>query len=72
MTSKVIEGHIRPLLFQETFVYGLILMNANILKTQFFHKIIYDLNCHFYVTEKDEKTQLNCALNLHLICKKKC
>ena len=27
-------------------------MNANIMKTQFFHKIIYDLKCHFYVMEK--------------------
>ena len=26
--------------------------NVNIMKTQFFHKIIYDLKCHFYVMEK--------------------
>ena len=57
MTSKVIQGHIRPLLCQNlftTFFYGLILikkfMNANIMKTQFFfYKIIYDLKYHFYV-----------------------
>ena len=40
MTSKVNQGHMRPLL--GTFVYGLILMkmcmNGNIIKTQFFHK----------------------------------
>ena len=39
-----------------TFVYGPILMkiymNANITKTQFFHKIIYGLNFHFYVMKK--------------------
>ena len=48
MTSKVIQGHIRPLLCQNyssTFVYGPILMkicmNAiaiNIMKTPFLHK----------------------------------
>ena len=27
-------------------------MKANIMKTQFFHKIIYDLKCHFYVIKK--------------------
>ena len=27
-------------------------MNANIIKTQFFHKIINDLKCHFYVMDK--------------------
>ena len=27
-------------------------MNANIMKTQFFHKIMYDLKCHFYVMDK--------------------
>ena len=27
-------------------------MNANIMKTQFFRKIIYDLKCHSYVMEK--------------------
>ena len=26
-----------------------ICMNANIMKTQFFHKVIYGLKCHFYV-----------------------
>ena len=53
MTSKVIEGHIRPLLCENhsgTFVYGPIFMkiciNANIMKTQFFHK------CYYYVMEK--------------------
>ena len=58
MTSKVIQGHIRPLLCQNhssTFVYGPILikicMNANIKKTHFFLKY-YDLKCHFYVMEK--------------------
>ena len=59
MTSKVIQGHIRPLLCQNrssTFVYGPILMkigmNANIMKTQFFHEIIYDLKYHVYDMEK--------------------
>ena len=59
MTSEVIQGHIKPLLCQDhsgTFVYGLILMkicmNANIMKTQFFHKKIFDLKCHFYVIDK--------------------
>ena len=59
MTSKVIQGHIRLLVSQNlssTFVYGPILienfMNANIMKTQLFYKIIYDLKCHFYVMEK--------------------
>ena len=59
MTSKVIQGHIRPLLYQNpssAFVYGTILMkifmNAIIMKTQFFYKIIYDLKCQFYVIEK--------------------
>ena len=53
MNSKVIQGHIRPLLYQNhssTFVYRPILMkigmNANIMKTDFFHK------CHFNVMEK--------------------
>ena len=48
--SKVIEGHIRPLLCQNhssILFYGPILMkicmNANVMKTQFFHKIIHDL-----------------------------
>ena len=27
-------------------------MNTNIMKTQFFHKIIYDLKCHLYFMEK--------------------
>ena len=59
MTLKVIQGHIRQLLCQNhysAFIYGPILIkicvNANIMKTQFFHKIIYDLKCHFYVIEK--------------------
>ena len=46
MTLKFMQGHKRPLLFQNhsrTFVYGPIFMkicmNANIMKTQFFHKI---------------------------------
>ena len=52
MTSKVIQGHIRPLLdklsLSYIFVHGHILMtifiNANITKTQFFlKKISYDL-----------------------------
>ena len=54
MTSKVIQGHKRPLLCKNhssTFIYGSILikicMNANIMKIQFFHKIIYDQKCHF-------------------------
>ena len=54
MTSKVIQGHIRPVLCQNlssTFFYKPIL-NANTMKTHFFHKIIYDLKCHFYVIEK--------------------
>jgi hypothetical protein len=58
MTSKVIQGHVRPLLSQNqfsAFVFGpilmKILMNANIMKTQFFHKLyIYDMK--FYVMEK--------------------
>ena len=29
-----------------------ICMNANIMKTQFFHKILYDLKFHFYVMKK--------------------
>ena len=59
MTLKVIQCHIRPLLCQiqsSTFVYEPILMkicmNANIMKTQFFHRIIYDLKCHFYIMKK--------------------
>ena len=52
MTSKVIQGHIRPLLSQNyssTFVYGPILMklfmNANIMKTQ------YNLKCSTFIME---------------------
>ena len=48
-----LKGHIISLLCQNffsTFVYGPILMkdymNANIMMTQFFHKIINDLKCH--------------------------
>ena len=45
MTLKVIQGHIEQ-------YYGPILMkiclNAKIMKTQFFHKIINDLKSHFY------------------------
>ena len=59
MTSKVSEGHKRPLLCQNqssSFVYGPILrkisMNAIIMKTQFFHKIRYYWKCNFYVMEK--------------------
>ena len=59
MTTKGIQGHISPLLcqnFSSTFLYGptlmQICMNAKIMKTQFFHKIIYDLKCHSYVREK--------------------
>ena len=37
-------------------VYGTILMkicmNADIMKTYFFHKIIYDLKCYFYVMKE--------------------
>ena len=58
MTSKVIKGHKRPRLCQNlssTFVYVLIWMkicrNANIMKTQFFHKIISDMKCHSYFME---------------------
>ena len=54
MASKVIQGYIRPLLcknYSSTFVYGPILMkicmNANIMKTQFFHWIICDLKFTF-------------------------
>ena len=53
---KGLHGHIRPLLCQNlssTFVYRpifiKIFMNDNIMKTQFFLKIIYDLNGYFYV-----------------------
>ena len=55
-TSKVIQGHIRPLLcqnFTSKFINGSILIkicvNANIMKRQFFHEFIYDLKCNFYV-----------------------
>ena len=48
-----LKGYIRLLLCQNhssTFFYGLILikicMNANIMKTHFFHKMMYDLKCH--------------------------
>ena len=51
---------IRPLLCQthaSTFVYRPILMkiciNANIMKTQYLHRIIYDLKCYFHVMKKD-------------------
>ena len=27
-------------------------MIANIIKTKYFHKITYDLKCHFYAMEK--------------------
>ena len=54
MTLQVIQGYIRPHLCQNhssTFVYGPILMkicmDANIMKTKFFHQIIYDLKCTF-------------------------
>ena len=54
MTSKVIQGHIRTSLSKNSFsafVYGMILiticMNANIIETQFFHKIIPEMS--FYV-----------------------
>ena len=59
MTSKVIQGHIRPLLSRNhssLFVYGPILMkicmNADIMKIQYFHKIIKDLKYNFYVMKK--------------------
>ena len=59
MISKVIHGHIRPLICQNLsslFVYGQIVikicMNANIMETQFFHEIIYDLKYNFYIMEK--------------------
>ena len=54
MTSKVIQGHIRPHLCQNhssPFIYGPILkicMNANIMKTHYFHKL-YNIT---YVIEK--------------------
>ena len=55
MTSKVIHGHIRPLLCQNhssTFISEPILikiyMDANIMKTPFFINLyIYGLKCHF-------------------------
>ena len=57
-----LKGHpwsYRPLLCQNhssSFIYGSILikicMNANIMKKHFFHKIVYDLKCHFYVIKK--------------------
>ena len=50
MTLKVMQRHKRPLLCQNhsrTFVYEPIFikicMNANSMKTQFFHKMKYDL-----------------------------
>ena len=53
MALKVMQGHKRQLLCQNhsrTFVYGPIFMkicmNANIMKTQLFHKIKYDLRGH--------------------------
>ena len=53
MNLKVMQDHKRPLLYKNlsrTFVYGPIFMkismNANIVKTQIFHKIKYDLNGH--------------------------
>ena len=45
MTSKVIQGHIRPLICQNHDIMK-ICMDVNIMKTQFFNK------CHFYVIEK--------------------
>ena len=54
-----LKGHPRSLLCKKksrTFVYGPILIkiciNANIMKTHFFNKIIHDLKCYFYVMEK--------------------
>ena len=54
-----LKGHIRPLLYQKrsrTFVYEPILtkicMNANIMKTHFFLKSIYDLKCHCCIMEE--------------------
>ena len=54
MTFKVIHGHLRPPLCKNrssTFVYEPFLMNfctnANIMKIQFFHWIIYDIKCTF-------------------------
>ena len=54
-----LKGHprSRPLLCKNrssTFVYGPILMKIdmiNIMKTQFFHQIIYDLKYHVYDME---------------------
>ena len=41
-----LKGH------SSTFIYVMKnFMNANIIK-QFFHNIVFDLNCHFYVMEK--------------------
>ena len=56
--SKVIQGHIRQIVCQNhssAFVYWPILMkiyiNAYIMKTHIFYKIIYDLKCNFYAME---------------------
>ena len=42
-------------IYSITFIYGLLLikicMNANIMKTNVCYRIIYDLKCHFYVTD---------------------
>ena len=58
MILKVIQAHKRPRLCQNhssKFVYGLILiknfMNSNIMKTHFFHFIIFDLKCILYYGE---------------------
>ena len=45
-SSKFILAHSLWTDFYENF------MNAIMMKIQFFHKIIFDLNCHFYVLEK--------------------
>ena len=59
MTSKVIKGHVRPLLCQNpssTFVYGPILLkiylNVNIMKTQFFIKsyITWNVTLKLWIT----------------------
>ena len=58
MTLKVMQGHIRPFLCQNhsgTLIYGPILMkicmNANIINTHFFHKILWP-EMSPYVMEK--------------------
>ena len=52
MTSKVLEGHIKPLeIFLDIYFFYIIFLlklhvNANIMKTQVFHEIKHDLKGH--------------------------